>query len=85
VYFSVASHKPIPACIALAGFCVVDGSAYYWHLKKWRFDSLPILARVHAFLGLMACLMTAAFSDGLNTFRSRPPNTACSRRRQVCS
>jgi uncharacterized membrane protein YhfC len=61
VYLSVASHNPIPACIALAGFSVVDGSAYYWHLKKWRFDSLPILARVHAFLGLMACLMTAAF------------------------
>ena len=32
------------------GFSVVDGSAYYWHLKKWRFDSLPVLARVHAFL-----------------------------------
>ena len=61
VYFSVASHNPIPACVGLAGFSVVDGSAYYWHLQKWRFDSLPVLARVHAFLGLIACLLTAAF------------------------
>ena len=61
VYFSVASRNPIPACVGLAGFSVVDGFAYYWHLQKWRFDSLPVLARVHAFLGLIACLLTAAF------------------------
>ena len=61
VYLSVASHDPIPGGIALAGFSAVDGSVYYWHLKKWRFDTLPVLARVHAFLGLMAGLLTAAF------------------------
>jgi hypothetical protein len=61
VYFSVASHNPIPACVGLAGFSVVDGSAYYWHLQKWRFDSLPVLACVHALLGLIACMLTAAF------------------------
>ena len=61
VYLSVATHNPIPACVALAGFSVVDGSAYYWHLQKWRFDSLPVLARVHAFLGLIACMLTVAF------------------------
>ena len=61
VYLSVASHNPIPACVALAGFSVVDGSAYYWHLQKWRFDSIPVLARIHAFLGLIAAMLTAAF------------------------
>ena len=61
VYFSVTSHNPIPACVGLAGFGVVDGLAYYWHLQKWRFDSLPVLARVHACLGLIACTLTAAF------------------------
>lgn len=61
VYLSVASHNPIPASVGLAGFSVVDGSVYYWHLQKWRFDSLPVLARVHAFLGLIACALTAAF------------------------
>jgi hypothetical protein len=61
VYLSVASHNPVPACVALAGFSVVDGSAYYWHLQKWRFDSLPVLARIHTFLGLIACMLTAAF------------------------
>ena len=49
-------------CVALAGFSVVDGLACtYWHLQKWRFDSLPVLARVHAFLGLIACMLTATF------------------------
>lgn len=61
VYLSVASHNPAPACVALAGFSVVDGSAYYWHLQKLRFDSVPVLARIHGFLGLIACMLTAAF------------------------
>ena len=61
VYLSVASGNPAPACLAVAGFSAVDGSAYYWHLKQWRFDSLPVLARVHAFIGLVACIMTALF------------------------
>ena len=61
VYLSVAGHNPIPGCVALAGFSLTDGLAYYWHLQKWRFDSLAVLARVHACLGLIACILTAAF------------------------
>jgi uncharacterized membrane protein YhfC len=72
VYLSIATRHPIPACIALAGFSVVDGSAYYWHLQKWRFDSVPVLARVHAFLGLIACMLTVAFLWWSDTFRSPP-------------
>lgn len=61
VYLSVAGHNPVPACVALAAFGLVDGSAYYWHLQKWRFDSFSVLVRIHTFLGLIACMLTAAF------------------------
>lgn len=61
VGLSVYSGNPLPAGIALAGFGAVDGSAYYWHLSKWRFDTLPVLARVHMILGFAAVLLMAAF------------------------
>lgn len=61
VYFSVADRTLIPACVALAGFAIVDGTAYYWHLKKVRFDSVRVLARVHAYLAFMAVVLVCAF------------------------
>jgi hypothetical protein len=61
VYLSIAGGSPAPALAAIAGFGAVDGTAYYWLLKRWRFDSLPVLIRVHIFLGAAACVMTAAF------------------------
>ena len=61
VYLSIAGGSPAPALAAIAGFGAVDGTVYYWLLKRWRFDSLPVLIRVHLFLGAAACVMTAAF------------------------
>jgi hypothetical protein len=61
VYLSIVNHNPLPACVALIGFATVDGSAYYWHLKKVRFDSWRVLARVHAYLAIMAAVLTGAF------------------------
>jgi hypothetical protein len=61
VYLSIVSGSPGPALAGAAGFGAVDGTAYYWLLKGWRFDSLPVLVRVHAFLGVAACVMTAVF------------------------
>jgi hypothetical protein len=58
---SVYSGNPAPGCLALVGFAAVDGTAYYAHLKKWRFDSLPVLARVHLFLGVAASVMSVVF------------------------
>ena len=51
----------MPASFALLAFAVGDGSAYYWHLRKWRFDLLPTLLRVHLFIGALACLTTTVF------------------------
>jgi hypothetical protein len=61
VGLSVYSGDAVPACLAVVGFGAVDGTAYYGHLKKWRFDTVPLLARVHLFLGAAAVLMTAVF------------------------
>lgn len=61
VGLSVYSANPVPACLAVVGFGTVDGIAYYGHLRKWRFDSLPVLARVHLFLGVAASVMTVVF------------------------
>lgn len=60
-YLSLAGHNPIPAIIALAGVATVDGSAYYWHLQKVRFDSLSVLANIHIFLALLAGVLLGAF------------------------
>jgi hypothetical protein len=40
---------------------MVDGIAYYGHLRKWRFDSLPVLARVHLLVSVAATVMTVVF------------------------
>jgi hypothetical protein len=61
MYLSIVSGNPAPALVAVAGFTGVDGTATYWLYKQWRFDSLPVLVRVHVFLGIAACVMTAAF------------------------
>jgi hypothetical protein len=61
MYLSIVSGNPAPAAVAMAGFAAADGTAFYWLLQRWRFDSLPVLLRVHAFLGAAACVMTAAF------------------------
>lgn len=61
VGLSVYSGNPFPACLAIAGFAAVDGTAYYGHLRKWPFDSPQLLARVHLFLGVAAGVMTALF------------------------
>lgn len=61
VYLSVANGSLFPVCVAVVGFATVDGSAYYWHLKQWRFDSVRVLARVHAFVACIAAILTAAF------------------------
>src|SRR5512145_2993401 len=53
--------NPLPACLAVVGFGAVDGTAYYGHLRKCRFDSLPVLARVHLLLGVAATVMTVVF------------------------
>lgn len=61
VYLSIAGQNPLAACVAVGGFGAVDGSAYYWHLKKWRFDSPVVLARVHVFMATAACTLMAVF------------------------
>jgi hypothetical protein len=61
VGLSIYSGNPVPACVAIVGFGVVDGAAYYGHLRESRFDSLALLARVHLLLGIAAGLMTAVF------------------------
>jgi hypothetical protein len=55
------SGNPVPACLAVVAFGTVDGIAYYGHLKKWRFDLLPVLARVHLFLGIAASVLAFVF------------------------
>lgn len=62
VFLTIASGNPVPAVIAATGFACVDGMAYYGHLQKWRFDQVPTLARVHAFVGGVAIALTAAFA-----------------------
>jgi hypothetical protein len=64
---SVFSGNPVPACVAVAGFAVLDGVGYYWHLRKWRFDSLPLLTRVHLFIGIAACVLRRRFLCGPGT------------------
>lgn len=61
VYLSVAGGSPVPALAGFAGFAAVDGMAYYWHLTRVRFDSVPVLLRVHAFLALVAIALTGMF------------------------
>jgi hypothetical protein len=61
VGLSIFSGILMPACLAGVGFAAVDGSAYYWHLRRWRFDALPVLTRVHLLLGGAACALTATF------------------------
>lgn len=61
VGLAMFTADPIPACVAVLGFGAVDGTAYYWHLRKWRFDALPVLARVHLLIGVAACALTAIF------------------------
>lgn len=61
VGLSVYSGSPVPASLAVVGFGAVDAIAYYGHLRKWRFDLVPVLARVHLFLGVAAGVMTVIF------------------------
>lgn len=61
VGLSMYSGNPVPACLAVVGFGAVDGTAYYGYLRKWRFDSPALLARLHLFLGIAASAMTAMF------------------------
>jgi hypothetical protein len=61
VYVTVLTGNPVPAGMALAGFASVDGVAFYAHLQKWRFDEVPVLARIHVILGVVAAALTAAF------------------------
>ena len=62
VYLTITSGNPVPAAIAVAGFAVVDGFAYYGLLQQWRFDRLGTLAGVHAFIGSVALTLAAAFA-----------------------
>lgn len=61
VFIALTTASLLPAVVAVGAFGLVDGSAYYWHMKKWRFDSLHALARIHIFLGVVAILLTIAF------------------------
>ncbi len=61
VYLSVAGGSPVPVLAGLAGFAAVDGVVYYWHLTRVRFDSVPVLLRVHAFLAVLAAALTLTF------------------------
>ena len=61
LYLTIVSGNPAPALVAIAGFTGVDATASYWLFKHWRFDSLPVLVRVHVFLAAAAGVLTAAF------------------------
>lgn len=70
VCLTVMSTNPLPALIGVCGFAAVDGIAYYGHLRKWRFDEIRTLSRVHLFLGGIAALLTGAFVLFARLFQS---------------
>lgn len=61
MFLGIVSGNPLPALTAIVVFAACDGAAYYWHLRKVRFDSVPVLLRVHAYLALLAALSMSAF------------------------
>jgi hypothetical protein len=62
LYLSLRYTDPLPGLIALAGFTILDGVAYYGHDQKWDWLNPRVIGLFHAFaLAVTLAVVLAAF------------------------
>jgi len=61
VYISFATGNIGPALIAVSGFALIDGRAYFAHLEKWKFDDIRVLGTLYRFIALVGISQTFLF------------------------